>query len=205
MNDITVVYYTAHRERPEFEQGIMLALQESCCGAPIISVSQQPLKFGKNICLGEIGVNEMNAITQALTGVRAAETKYVALAESDCLFPKSMFAVQPEGDVWHYPDTAYIIWEGHARFWPKAMRELVGVTTKANAERVLSSILQEKPKYVSKSVLRLTKQATFDSSQQPAITIKTDRQMHRRSPHGREAVEVLPHWGTADELWRRLQ
>lgn len=205
MSDLTVVYYSSSRERLEFEAGIIRALQESCGDSPVISVSQKPLDFGRNICVGEIGVNEMNAISQALTGVREAETSYVALAESDCFLPKAMFDMQPRDGVWCYPDTAFIIWEGHARFWPKIMRELVGVTSRENALRVLGSILDTRPQYVSKSVLKLTKQEFFDSSAQPAITIKTDRQMHRRSPHGKQAVESLPFWGTANDLWRRLR
>lgn len=203
-SDLTVVYYTASAEREEFETGIIRTLKESVGNRRVISVSQRPLDFGRNICVGQIGVNEMNAIRQALLGVREAQTKYVALTESDCLFPASMFEVIPPPGHWCYPDTAYLLSEGDSLFWPKKMRELVGVTERENAIRCFEAILSDPPAWVSKAMLRLTKRETFSSAHQPAITIKTSRQMHSRSPHGGEAVERITYWGTADDVFRRL-
>lgn len=204
--EITVVYYTSNREVPAFEAGIIRSLRESCGDAPVVSVSQCPVDFGHNICVGEIGVNEMNAIHQALIGVEAASTPYVALTESDSLFPQCMFtlnAILPGH--WHYPSVAYMAVEGSNLFWPKKMRELVGVTERENAIRVLRTIFEARPKYVAQAIRKLTKRETFDTSRQPAITIKTTRNMHTRSPHGREPVERIEFWGTASDLWERLR
>lgn len=58
---------------------------------PIISVSQKPMDFGKNICVGEIGKSVRNLYKQILIGAKAADTEYVAMAEDDCLYTREHF------------------------------------------------------------------------------------------------------------------
>lgn len=62
---------------------------------PVISVSQKPIEFGKNICIGDIGASTYNLYTQVLIGAKAVRTEYVALCEDDCLYPSSHFTVRP--------------------------------------------------------------------------------------------------------------
>ena len=89
--DLTVVFYTSNHlpEPPMLKIRERLAL--SCRGFPIVSVSQKPIAFGENICVGEIGANSYNLYKQVLIGAKAAKTEFVSLCEDDCLYPPSHF------------------------------------------------------------------------------------------------------------------
>src|SRR3990167_3601524 len=89
--DLTVVYYTSNRIREPFGQRVRDQLLLAVSGAPIVSVSQKPLDFGDNICVGDIGHTYFNIYRQMLTGAKAARTKYVALAEDDTLYSPEHF------------------------------------------------------------------------------------------------------------------
>jgi len=103
--DVTVIYYTSNREKPEFEANIRKALWATAkrLRIPLISVSQQPLDFGHNICVGDVGSSSQNAYRQIQVGAMAAKTRFVCTAEADCLYPRDYFLFQPERD-----DTFYI-------------------------------------------------------------------------------------------------
>lgn len=67
--------------------------------APIISVSQKPIDFGRNICIGEVGFSTYNLYKQVLIAVREAKTEYVATAEDDVLYPKEHFIYRPDNAI----------------------------------------------------------------------------------------------------------
>lgn len=91
MNDLTIIYYTANAFKNKLSAGVKENLLKVAGNYPIVSVSQKPMNFGKNICVGEIGVSPENLYKQILIGARAAETEYVALAEDDCLYSDEHF------------------------------------------------------------------------------------------------------------------
>ena len=99
MADTTVIYYTSNREVESFEQEIIKNLLVAADGLPIISVSHKPISLGKNICVGDVGISNHNIRRQTQIGAMEASTKYIALAESDCLYPKEYFrSIPPRKD-----------------------------------------------------------------------------------------------------------
>jgi glycosyltransferase involved in cell wall biosynthesis len=94
-DDITIVYYTDSQLDTAFAEAVRAHLAQSAGEIPIISVSQQELSFGFNICVGAIGRSLRSIITQILAGARAATTPYVALCEHDVLYPASHFRLRP--------------------------------------------------------------------------------------------------------------
>ena len=98
--DLTVIYYTNNLEKPEFEGRIQKTLKESTdsLGVPIISVSQKPIDFGKNICVGEVGASSQNAFRQLQIGAMEAKTRFVCPAEADFLHPREYFEFVPPSD-----------------------------------------------------------------------------------------------------------
>jgi hypothetical protein len=76
---------------------------------PIISVSQKPVSLGTNICVGEIGRSITSIFMQVLAGALAAETKYVAIAEQDNLYPKGCFSYRPPRDDTFYYNLNFLI------------------------------------------------------------------------------------------------
>jgi len=93
MKNLTIIFYTAN----SFENKLTALVRENLLRVagdyPIISVSQKPMDFGKNICVGEIGKSVRNLYRQILIGAKATETEYVAMAEDDSLYSREHFEI----------------------------------------------------------------------------------------------------------------
>ena len=98
MADKTIIYYTANRESEGLTKFVQDTLFAAAGGLPIISVSQKPIDFGDNICVGDVGFSSHNSVRQVLVGAKAATTRYIALAEADCLYPREHFRYKPRND-----------------------------------------------------------------------------------------------------------
>ena len=97
----TIVYYTDG----SIEDSLAELVREYLLKAdlPIISVSQEPLDFGENFCIGKIGRSYASIQAQVLVGVSRAKTEYVALCEHDTLYPPGYFDFVPfRDDVFFY-------------------------------------------------------------------------------------------------------
>ena len=114
MNKFTIVYYTASREKPEFERKIIDNLKEQAWDIPIISVSQKPLDLWKNICVWDVWWSYLNEWRQILIGAKEADSEYIIFAESDFLYPKSYFELDPVDDMYIY-DNVWIIMDN--KYW----------------------------------------------------------------------------------------
>ena len=82
---------------------------------PIISVSQKPIELGTNICVGEIGRNWFSLYKQQLAGLHAAKTKFIAIAEHDCLYTNEHFSFDPlRDDTFYYNANCWLVqWGGN--------------------------------------------------------------------------------------------
>lgn len=102
--DISVIYYTSNyleEQNPIFVANTKKQLLKAAGDHPIISVSQQPMDFGHNICIGDIGRSHLNIYKQMLIGCKEAKTEYVATAEDDILYSYEHFhtAIPPMKNV----------------------------------------------------------------------------------------------------------
>ena len=102
MRDLTIIYYTANHAPEKFLKKNQEQLLKAAGDIPIISVSQKPMDFGMNICVGDIGRSHLNIYRQALIGARAAATKYVAFAEDDILYSADHFDHIPQPGCFAY-------------------------------------------------------------------------------------------------------
>lgn len=202
MADLTVIYFTSNKEHPEFERKIQETLIKSIAGLPLISISQKPMSFGKNICVGDIGASPENILLQIKTGAVEAKTRFIALAESDFLYPPSYFEFRPHDDeTFYYPDDVYLIWYNHAMFWKKHLRELMSITNRQHLIKIVTKLIEDMPGHIANRVKRITKQAWFKTDI-PVVTFKTRNGLHWRSPHSKKNCKrELPYWGTGAELW----
>ena len=64
--DKTIIYYTSNQEGSLFEEKIRENILKHKGNLPIISVSQKPMGFGKNICVGDVGHSYLNEFRQIL-------------------------------------------------------------------------------------------------------------------------------------------
>jgi len=124
--------YTDNSLEPKFEKRLQEELFKAAQGKRIITVSQKPMDFGRNICVGDIGRSHHSLFTQALIGVKAAKTKYIALAEHDCMYTPEHFNWRPTNDriFWYNVNHWFVQWGGsrsgqYSYFRRKPMSQLI--------------------------------------------------------------------------------
>lgn len=94
-SDLTAVYYTANTIPEEFGRALRAQLIEAKGDLPWIVVSKQPIPPWPNIVV-DTPRSHISIYRDALTGVRAAKTKYVALCEDDVLYAAEHFRFRPQ-------------------------------------------------------------------------------------------------------------
>lgn len=90
-----ILYYTDNVSAPDY---IAEAVKKQLLKAnlPIISISQIPIDFGRNICIGPIGRSRISMTKQVLLGLDNTNATIVFIAEHDVLYPPSHFDFTPE-------------------------------------------------------------------------------------------------------------
>jgi len=126
----TVLYLTDN----SIDENLLLFCQErlkkECFDIPIISVSQKPINFGKNICVGNIGRSWMSLYKQILAGLELCETDYIGIAEHDCLYNAAHIKYIPTSDnIFFYNHNCWLVdsMTGIYSYWPHrfALSQLV--------------------------------------------------------------------------------
>lgn len=213
IKDLTIIYYTSNREKPEFEQMVMDGIQKTVGDTPIVSVSQKPVKFGYNICVGDVGLSDYNIYRQMELGCFWATTKYVCTAEADCFYPPTgYFDFKPPKD-WmagHYTNV-YILWKNTHIFHQKAF-SLCGLYS--NRDFLLSRFPRSLDKNESwrpgfkphHPLFYKWYDWTPFKSDIPIINCKTGDGMRHKSGVDTEdkPKEELPYWGSAVGMEKKL-
>jgi len=226
--DLTVIYYTSNREKPEFEARIRKTLWNTIkpLRLPLISVSHKPIDFGENICVGDVGVSSQNVYRQMQVGALAAKTQFVCCAEADYIYPREYFLYRPDSLTMF--SIAMPLWvlfaqTGKSRVFALKPRGseaamVVGRETLINrVELVLKDVgMWGNTQTDGKSMPYLIDtRRTFDipgverntfTVPTPLITFKTDEQMHRRTPHDLQTKtrELAPYGNVHDLIKRYL-
>lgn len=209
-SDATVIYYTANKENPIFEKKIQENILKNCGGLPIISVSQKPIDFGINICIGDVGTSGFNCIRQMLIAAEAASTKYVISAEADCLYPPDYFEFRPKkDDACYRNNNTYLIGYTRDYFWKK---DEGGTWSQViNREfylKRLHLLFEGEPKWSTekKNFPKEKGLNFFDSFEtfttaNPCISFKTGKGMRRFSHSSRVPIYSLPFWGRGIDIY----
>ncbi|MGD9276370.1 MAG: hypothetical protein PVJ67_04305 [Candidatus Pacearchaeota archaeon] len=95
MLSVAVLYYTANREDEYFENKVKQNILKNKGSLPLVSVSQKPIDFGRNICVGMHDNCYLNEFRQIQIGLREIDTDYILTAESDFLYPPDYFSFRP--------------------------------------------------------------------------------------------------------------
>jgi hypothetical protein len=122
MNDISIIYYTSNRIEELVGERIRQQLLITAQDIPIVSVSQKPLDFGQNICVGNIGVSKSNIYKQIYTGAKAANTKYIACCEDDTFYNIDHFSYRPKEGIFAYDCNMWFA--DHNEFWRRPVTDI---------------------------------------------------------------------------------
>ena len=212
--DATVVYYTSNRESPEFEKKIQRTLLENMGDLPLISVSQKPMDFGHNICVGDVGISGHNAFRQFQIGTLEAKTRYILPAESDMLYPPEYFQFEPPTN-----DRIYVAYPLYVAFMQRRKPKYYGYKPRGSESamvvdrdfllRRFDVMFQKLDTWgpIEEEIFLLRRQPWEKwVLQAPVITFKTDANMHRKTPHDIDhPVYDVPYWGNVRELIGRYR
>ncbi len=216
--DATVIYYTSNQENESFEKKIRQKILNTIGDMPLISVSQKPIDFGKNICVGNVGLSGHNVFRQLQIGAEAATTPFIISAEADVLYPKEYFEfVPPELDACYRYDNVYILWQYYTRirkfYFRKAHTEGAQICGREwlikEIKRVLSArgIMWKREEEHRSNIPNniYWKGFKFFHGEIPVVSIKTDKGLHgQQTGIIRSRKKTLPQWGDPDELRKEL-
>ena len=205
MEDLTILYYSSNRENQGFEQRVIDNLLK-VSDLPIISVTQKPMKLGKNICVGDVGVSGFNMFRQVQIGLKEVKTKFVISAESDCLYPPDYFQFVPEHDDRCYRDTnLYVMPDQRPYFFLKeegaTHAQIIGRDYYLS---VLNNLFMGAPDWSTEEMNfpkeRWRKEDIFNyiepfKTENPVVQIKTHRGMRYYTHSDRTPIHELKYWG----------
>jgi len=199
---VTLLYCTANKE--EFEGAIIKNIKDFC-PFPIVSVSQKPLDFGENICVGDIGHSYFSQFRQIQIGLRAIETPFVLVAEADTLYSPDYYNIPEDKKNCQRYDNVWILYNNGRKFFFKRQSHCAQLVNKdAWLERI--DYLMEKGWDSVRVNNRTGKQLHAKYSDgwtgAPIISLKTKNAVTRKTWVKRdvEPVNKLPYWGTVKNV-----
>jgi hypothetical protein len=211
-DDATIIYFTSNREDEEFEKKIQkILLRTSENRFPIISVSQKPIKFGENICIGDVGANDNNLYRQVLIACEAAKTPFVISAEADNLYPYDYFNYEPEklDRVYRYGNV-WVLKYWRSYFVRKSWCEGAQIIGREYYIDLIKKELEGRPawskeRYPTNPFRNLKRDWTYYSTEVPVISIKTGRGLRANTvTNNREFTRSLLYWGSTRVVKRKL-
>ena len=209
---VTAIYITANKELEQMADVVKNKLLEA--NIPIVSVSQKPLDFGNNICVGEVGRSSQNVLRQFLIGAEKATTKYVAMAQADCLYPPDYFGyIPPKDNASYFYNNVWRLDSENGRFAPKKTPPLCVLY--GNREHLIERVkesLDGKPEWSDKLEHGTNRPVSLKNgdwetftSEKPVIQINHDKGMHwKYLDRNGKGIEKLPYWGDGKKLNREL-
>jgi len=220
--DLTILFYTSNYINESFAKEIRDQLIRASEGIPIISISQKPMDFGENICVGDISRSHLNIYRQILIGAKAATTEYVALAEDDVLYSPSHFtSFRPDGDTFAYNLNKWSIftWVNPPTFSyiPRMVINALIAPRKLLVEALTERFTKwpddtktpvkywgDLGRYENYLHVTVRKTTTFNSSQCNIVFSHTDAYgylgLGNRKKMGDQRVTELDGWGTASDI-----
>lgn len=247
MSDLTILYYSAQRIAYPFMCRVQQYLIWSAYGLPLdaddpgaeffegkpelITITQKPMQWGRNICVGAIGASIYNVYRQILVGAKAATTPYVACCEDDTLYSASHFAHRPALDTFAYNLNRYVITrrqadDGKGRhaffYWRRrtqmamciAPRQFLIETLEERFEKYPTPVPHEiakktgwgEPGRYEKNLGLTPRKLEYFRSAQPNVTFNHgDSLMGRRAVKPDDVIaQAIEPWGEANALWRQV-
>lgn len=203
----TIIYITSDLENTVFDDKIRELLKEKSGGLPIVSVSRKPLKFGRNICIGEEAeVSESTTLRQILKGLLKAKTEYAILARADCLYPPAYFSFIPptKNNLYKYRN----VWVLGDKFWQKGFSNSAQMGGRKHWIKLIQEALKGHRGWKAfpvSPIMEVIGEYTW-SSEEPVVEIRTHNNYNLFAQVFRNVLPkwALPVWGHASELKKAL-
>ena len=222
-SDITIIMLTANKVPKGWAKFHKEKLLEAINGAPIITISKEPLDWGMNLLQTE-GYGPSNIYFQMLKGAKIATTDFIAMAEDDVLYPKEHFEYRPPQDSFAYNHNRLNLfnWGKPTYFWKNRM----GNFTLIAPRKLLIEALEERFKKYPQGTLphrtgelgRETIEHGLGLTHYKAIWFFTDisvihidheLSLDRLARSHRKRMGIMrsydiPYWGRAEDIVKKF-
>lgn len=202
----TIIYYSSGREDEILEAKVQENILKHCGDIPIISVTQFPMDFGENICIGDQGASGYNMFRQVQIALMEAKTEFVISTEADCLYPPDYFEFTPErNDVCYRNSNLYVMPDKRSFYFHKeegaTHAQIVG--REFYLDR-LNTLFKGAPQWSVEEKNfpkeRHKKEDIFDTieyykTENPVVQIKTHKGMRYYTNSDRTPIYNIPFWG----------
>lgn len=219
LNDLTILFLTANQVPEKWAAFQKEKLLGAAAGKPIITISQKPLDWGQNL-LQDKPVGISNIYYQMLRGARLAKTKYIGIAEDDCLYPPDHFDYHPPDDAFAYNKNRFNVFTwGRSMYHHKT--RIANCTLVANRELVIGALEERYTRFpegtrvgvtgelgrtIVENNLGLTHYKMIEFETYYSV-IKVDHQFgvdqlaktRRKGPGVLKSLEI-PYWGKAKDV-----
>lgn len=207
-----IVYCSSNREDEGFEQRVRDNILATCGNIPIISVTQKPINFGTNICVGDdIGVSGFNFFRQVQIGLQNTDADLIISAESDCLYPPAYFQYTPRRDnICYRTHNLYVMPDKRSFYFHKkegaTHAQVVG--RKFYLER-LTKLFEGAPQWSAEEKnfprerglgVDIFDTVAYYDLESPVVQIKTHRGMRYYTHSDRTPIYNLPYWGDGTDF-----
>ena len=148
--DKTILYITDNSLDYALFEKCRELLLKSADGLPIVSVSQKPIALGTNICVGDIGRSAISLSTQLLVGLESIDTKWVSMAEHDCVYSDEHFKYIPPSDkfIWYNTNNWF------AQYYHPTLHALKGMYSTVRKRFALSQLVADSCLFRESALLR---------------------------------------------------
>lgn len=218
---VTIFYCSSNREKPEFEQRIRDNIFKNCGDLPIISVTQKPIDFGTNICVGEdVGVSGFNFFRQTLIALQNIKTPFALSCEADCTYAPDYFKFVPERlDKCYRNSNLYVMGQHRTYFYKKeegaTHAQIVGTEF---YKKTLEKLFEGEPEWDYKEEQKNFPKEKFHAkgddifrkedivmyeTECPVVQIKTSQSMRHYTNSDRVPRYEIPYWGDGKSYRQR--
>jgi hypothetical protein len=115
-DNTTVLYITDNCLLERIANVCKHHLLKALNGKRLITVSQKPVDFGENVCVGDIGRSGYSISVQLRKGLELIDTDFVAIAEHDCVYAGEHFDwIPPDKENFYYNVSCWLLQYHDAR------------------------------------------------------------------------------------------
>lgn len=223
-NLVTIFYCSSNREMPEFEQRIRDNIMKYKGDLDIISVTQKPIEFGTNICVGDhVGVSGFNFFRQSLIALQNIKTPFALSCEADCLYPPDYFQwIPPREDICYRNKNLYVMGQHREYFYKKeegaTHAQIVGTEFyRKSLEKLFEGEpewdYKEEQRNFPKEKLHAKRDDVFNvwnkgeieyyETENPVVQIKTSQSMRHYTNSDRIPRYEIPFWGNGADFRKK--
>jgi len=149
--DLTIIFLTLNVLPARWEKFHLNALLRAAGGYPMIVISRQQMELDRKdtkYLIQEGPFCSWNVYRQLLRGAKLAETKYVAVAEDDTLYPRRHFSeFRPPDDAVAYDMSRWSVFSWAERPFFSAIRKHGNFTMIGPRQLVVDAIQEREDKY----------------------------------------------------------